>query len=49
MAQEIRIGEFTFTSTTDSRNITISDDMFAQMKITQDLINALNRLERKLR
>ena len=48
MVQEIRIGDYTFKSTTDSKTITISDDKFAELIMEKELIRSLNRLRLKL-
>ena len=43
MVQEIRIGDYTFKSTTDSKTITISDDKFAELMIMKELLEAIGR------
>ena len=48
MVQEIRIGDYTFTSTTDSKTIKVSDDKFAEMMLMKELIVSMDRLRNKI-
>ena len=43
MVQEIRIGEYTFESTTDSKTIKVSDDKFAEMTLLKEVLEAIGR------
>lgn len=48
MVQTKVIDDYTFQSTTDDTTITISDDKFAELFIIQKLIDAIEKLTRRL-
>ena len=48
MVQEIKIGDFTFQSTTDSKTIVVTDDKFAELVMLDRLANKIELLRFKV-